>query len=429
MTKLLILIVVVLGILAVAQLARVYELTSRLRGKREEDISPADNRMNATLMWIFPFAYFGFFLWLVLAYKDKMLPLAASEQGVETDWLMNFNWIILIVVFVLTNVLLFFFAGKYVFSKDRRAFWQPHDNKLELLWTIVPAAVLAVIIIYGLNSWNKITAPASPDAQVVELYAKQFDWTARYPGADGVLGATDFRLINATNPLGIVTAASIETRLAELEVEKRTADSLLHHAILPDEKVAELEERVGYLGRMSMRVRNLRTVMEQDIKAQGEASKYVHGADDVVTKDFMLPVHKEVQILIRSQDIIHSAFIPHLRVQMNAVPGMTTQIKVVPTITSDSMRTHVMHDPEFNFILLCNKICGASHYNMQMPLMVTTAAEFDAWVAEANKKPFESAPVAEAAPTVAVGDTVLVQTDTSNVAVVVTALGNGSTTH
>ncbi len=429
MTKLLILIVVVLGILAIAQLARVYELTSRLRGKREEEISTADNRMNATLMLVFLVAYFAFFLWLILAYKEHMLPLAASEQGVETDWLMNFNWAILAVAFAITNVLLFFFAFKYVYNKDRRAFWQPHNNKLELIWTIVPAAVLAVIIIYGLNSWNKITAPASPDAQVVELYAKQFDWTARYPGADGMLGATDFRLINGTNPLGIVTEASIETRLAELEVEKQAADSLLHHSILPDDKVAELEDRVGYLGRMSMRVRNLRTVMEQDIKANGEASTYLHGSDDVVTKDFMLPVHKEVLILIRSQDVLHSAFIPHLRVQMNAVPGMTTQIKVVPTITSDSMRTHVMHDENFNFILLCNKICGASHYNMQMPLMVVSSADFDAWATKSQEKPFEGAPAAEApAAAVAVGDTVFMQTDTSNVAVVVTS-ANGSTTH
>ena len=89
-----------------------------------------------------------------------MLPLAASEQGVETDWLMNFNWVLLGIAFVITNVLLFYFAFKYVYSKDRRSFWQPHNNKLELIWTIVPAAVLAVIIIYGLNSWNKITAPA-----------------------------------------------------------------------------------------------------------------------------------------------------------------------------------------------------------------------------------------------------------------------------
>ncbi|MCC6937300.1 MAG: cytochrome c oxidase subunit II [Flavobacteriales bacterium] len=390
MSKLLILIVVLVGALAVAQVARVYELTSRLRGKREEDISPADNRMNARLMWAFLVAYFAFFIWLIVAYKDKMLPVAASTQGVETDWLMNFNWAILAVMFVVTNVLLFFFAGKYVYSKDRRAFWFPHNNKLELLWTIVPAAVLAVIIIYGLNSWNNITSPASPDAVVVELYAKQFDWTARYPGQDGRMGATDYRLINGDNPLGIVTAKSIATRLAEIDTEIAEEEARLQ-GVLPDDKVAEIEDHIGYLGRMASRIVNLRVVMEQDIKENGEASTYLHGADDVVTKDFVLPVHKEVDILIRARDVIHSAYMPHLRIQMNAVPGMTTHMKVTPTITTDSMRTHVMHDEAFDFILLCNKICGASHFNMQMPLTVVTASEFTAWVAEANKKPFEPA--------------------------------------
>lgn len=396
MTKLLILIVVVLAVLAVAQLARVYELTSKLRGKREEDISPADNRMNATLMWIFPVLYFGFFIWLVAKYGDKMLPLAASTQGEETDALLNFNWWIIIPVFFLTNTLLFYFAGKYVFSKDRRAHWYPHNNKLELLWTVVPAAVLFVIIIYGLTTWQEITSPAGPDAVEVELYAKQFDWTARYPGADGMLGATDYRLINGENPLGIVTARTIEARLAEIAQEKAEVKAQLE-TVLPDDKVQELEHRLGYLDRMAGRIVNLRMVMEQDIKAKGAASTYLHGADDVVTKDFYLPVRKEANLLIRSRDIIHSAYIPHLRIQMNAVPGMTTMMKVVPTITTDSMRTHVMNDEKFDFILLCNKICGASHYNMQMPLTVVPATDFDAWVAEANKKPFE-APAAPAAP-------------------------------
>lgn len=414
MTKLLILIVVVLGILAVAQLARVYELTSKLRGKREEDITPADNRMNAMLMWLFPFAYFGFFLWLVLAYGDKMLPVAASTQGADTDALLDFNWWILISVFIITNTLLFFYAGKYVYDKNRKAFWQPHNNKLELAWTIAPAIVLFVIIIYGLTTWQHITAPAGPDAVHVELYAKQFDWTARYPGQDGMLGATDYRLINGENPLGIVTEKALAARMAEIEKEKAEAMASLDQ-VLPESKVAEIEHRIEYLDRMAARLVNLRMVMEQDIKTNGDASAYLHGADDVVTKDFHLPVNKESNILIRSRDIIHSAFIPHLRIQMNAVPGMTTSMKVVPTITTDSMRTipEVMRQVEeinalrqkqgkeayvFDFILLCNKICGASHYNMQMPLIVTSAAEFDAWVAEANKKPFEGSDEA-AAPT------------------------------
>jgi cytochrome c oxidase subunit 2 len=403
MTKLLILIVVVLGILAVAQLARVYELTSKLRGKREEEISDGDNRMNATLMWLFPIAYFGFFLWLVLRYKDKMLPVAASTQGVDTDALLDFNWWILIITFVFTNILLFYFAGKYVFSKDRKAFWYPHNNKLELLWTVVPAAVLAVIIIYGLNTWQNITSPASPDAMSVELYAKQFDWTARYPGNDGMLGATDYRLISGENPLGIVTAGTITKRLEEIAQEKADAQKELAQ-IIPDDRRAELEHRLGYLDRIAARIVNLRMVMEQDIKANGQASSYLHGADDVVTKDFYLPKGRETKLVIRSRDIIHSAYIPHLRVQMNAVPGMTTTMKVTPTITTDSMRAFVMNDEKFDFILLCNKICGSAHYNMQMPLTVTAAADFDAWLAETNKKPFEApAEPAPAAPAAAEG--------------------------
>lgn len=397
MIKLLILLVVVLGAVAIAQLARVYELTARLRNKREEDISPADNRMNGRLMWVFLVAYFAFFAWLVSAYGDKMLPVAASEHGVETDELLNFNWVILIIAFVLTNVLLFVFAGKYIHSTERRAFWQPHNNRLELVWTVIPAAVLAVIIIMGLNSWNKITAPASPDAVQVELYAKQFDWTARYPGADGILGATDFRLINGTNPLGIVTNESIAQRMNELDAQVAEIDSLLANTIMADGKRDEMTEQVERLRRTQSRIINLRTVMELDIKEKGEASQYLHGADDIVTKDFYLPVRKEAKILIRSRDVIHSAYIPHLRSQMNAVPGITTTMKMVPTITTDSMRTHVMNDESFDFILLCNKICGASHYNMQMPLTVTNATDFDAWMVEQMKKPFQ-APAASAAP-------------------------------
>lgn len=399
MTKLLILLVIVLGVLAIAQLARVYELTSRLRGKREEDISPADNRMNARLMWVFLIAYFGFFLWLVVAYGDKMLPVSASQHGVDTDWLMDFNWVILLIPFVLTNALLFGFAAKYVYSKDRRSYWQPHNNKLELIWTVIPAAVLAVIIIYGLNTWNQITSPPSPDAVVVELYAKQFDWTARYPGADEQLGATDFRLINGTNPLGIVTRESVAERLAEMDGEIAVLQGTLANAILPDDKMADLKDQMERIQRHKARILNLRTVMEMDIESNGAASLYLAGGDDVVIKEFVLPLRQEVQILIRSRDVIHSAYIPHMRSQMNAVPGLTTQMKMVPIISTDSMRTHVMKDQAFDFILLCNKICGSSHYNMQMPLTVVTAGEYDVWYAEAMKKPFTApAGTKEAAP-------------------------------
>ncbi len=381
MMKLLIVLVLVLGILAIAQLVRVYELTSRLRGKREEDISASDNRMNARLMWLFPFFYFAFFLWLVVKYKNEMLPISASEHGVGYDQLMDFNWYILISVFLLTNILLFYFSGKYVFNKERRAYWQPHNNKLELLWTVVPAAVLAVIIIYGLTSWNRMMSPATPEALQVEVYGKQFDWTVRYPGRDGVLGATDYRLINAENPLGIVTPKSISTRLEELRTAVAEHEEVLATAILAPKRREEMVRELESLRRMQQRIVNLHTLMEQDIAEMGNSSLYLAGADDIVTKDFLLPVDHEALMLIRSRDVIHSVYVPHMRLQMNAVPGMTTMFKFVPTITTDSMRT-VMNNESFDYVMLCNKICGASHYNMQMPMVIVPKAEYDTWYAE-----------------------------------------------
>ena len=182
----------------------------------------------------------------------------------------------------------------------------------------------------------------------------------------------------------------------------------MEHSVLPDDKAHELHHHAEHLRSNAARIINLRTVMELDITEKGAASIYLHGADDIVTKDFHLPVHKQVNLLIRSQDVIHSVFIPHLRAQMNAVPGMTTVIAMVPTITTDSMRTHVMHDETFDFIVMCNKICGASHYNMQMPLIVTEAGDYDTWMTEQMTKPFQASAVPPATPGAVPMDTVAV---------------------
>lgn len=423
---LLVLLVIALGIIAVTQMARVYEITSKLRGKKEEEISPAANRSNGQAFWIFCVAYYAFFFWLYFAYGDKLLPPSASEHGVVLDDLMTLNWWILFIMFFFTNTLLFYFAGKYYFRKDRVAKWYPHNNKLELAWTVAPAIFLAVIVITGLNAWQDITAPAVKGTPEVELYAKQFDWTARYPGKDGVLGATDFRLINDNNPLGIVTEKSIATRMGELQAQKETLlkSATDGAAVLPADKLTELQNQANKVSREMDRIVNLRTMMQQDIAKYGAASKYASGADDVVIKEFHLPVHEEVNLVIRSRDIIHSMFLPHMRAQMNAVPGQTTAFKMVPTITTDSMRLVTKND-KFNYILLCNKICGASHYNMQMDLIVEKKAAYDAWVADINKKGFETAEAAaEPAPAATSDSTAVVVKDSTVVAVVASPGGN-----
>ena len=380
MTTLLILAVLVLGFMVALRLSRVAELTAKLRGEREEHIPEHENRLSGRLMWAFGVAYFAFLIWIPVHYHHMVLPPPASTQGVWIETMLHFNWIMLSIVFVGTNTALFWFAGKYYHRPGKKAYWYPHNNRLELLWTVVPAFVLVCVIIYGLVIWEKITAAPEPGTMEVEVYAKQFDWTFRYPGKDGQLGATDFRLINGDNLLGVVTRTTITKRLAELhdQMLQEKADRDAQAEILPQDLKDEKDEHIAHLGRMSKGIMDLRTLMEQDIADNGNNSTYLHGGDDKITKEFHLPVDMPVELVIRSQDVIHSVYLPHMRAQMNAVPGMVTRMHLVPSITTDSMRT-ITGNPDFDYILMCNKVCGISHYNMQAPLTVESAGAFKVW--------------------------------------------------
>ena len=101
--KLIIVLVILFGIVALAQLMRVYELSAKLRNKKEEEVSLSDNKMNATFMLLFMFIFYGGFIWLMWKYGSGGLGLAATEHGVETDWLLMLNFWLIIVVFFITN--------------------------------------------------------------------------------------------------------------------------------------------------------------------------------------------------------------------------------------------------------------------------------------------------------------------------------------
>jgi len=372
MEKLLIVLVIVLAVIGIAQITRVYKLSSELRKKREEDISPTTNRVNANLLFVFMFLMFGFFIWHIVEYGDELLPVSASEHGVKVDNLLNFNWAIIIAVFFAVNFLLFYFAKKYAYDPNRKAFYLAHNNKLELIWTAIPSVVLMIIIVYGLSIWNQIMDEPAEDAVVIELYSKQFDWTARYPGEDGKLGEASFTLISPTNPLGLITDGVIDAKITDLNAEIADNQASIANEVLPDSKVNELEKEIGMRTRQKARVMNFK-----------ESSKdFTASYDDRIVKgEFHIPVNKEVSFQIRSRDVIHSAYMPHFRAQMNAVPGMTTRFNFKPTITTDSMRT-VVDDEDFNYVLLCNKVCGSAHYNMQMNIVVETEEKYQEWLSQ-----------------------------------------------
>lgn len=377
--KLIVLVVIVLAVIAVAQLMRVYDLSAKLKGHKEEDINIKTNNINAGLMLVFMAIFFGSLFYMLFKYGNGMLPEAASEHGQDVDWLFNMNWVIVFAVYFSTNALLFVFAYKYSYHPDRKAYYFPHDNKLELIWTVVPAVALAFIIIFGLMTWNKITGAASDDAVVVELYAKQFDFTARYSGEDNKLGYADYKLINGTNPLGVVTEDNIATRIEEIDQLIADNQNTLNGldsgtTILSAANAIKYQAEMEKMGRIKERI----IVMQESLNEE----VYQMSNDDYTAKSALYLIKdQEYQFIFRSQDVIHSAYFPHFRAQMNCVPGMRTKLKFKPIFTTAEMKEKT-GNPDFEYILLCNKICGASHSQMNMPVIVGTAEEFEAWKAD-----------------------------------------------
>jgi len=368
MITFLVVLVVVLAAIAIAKLSRVYELTSELRENKEEEIDVKDNKFNGRMMLLFMVFLFSFFAWQIYKFAPSMLPESASEHGVALDELLNFNWWIIIIVFILTHILLFWYCYKYYYRPDRKAAWFPHNNKLEMVWTVVPAVVLAVIIIYGLKVWNEIMVDPEEEDFVVELYSKQFDWTARYTGDDNTLGSADFNLISGTNPLGIFTKEAVAEKVIELDgiiaqLKKDTAEKVLH-----ENTIEEIGDKIARLTRHRNRAERLGKINMTD------------GADDITVKgEFHLPVGKIVKFVFRSQDVIHSAFMPHFRAQMNTVPGMVTSFTMKPILTTVEMREK-LGDENFTYMLMCNKICGATHFNMKMDIIIESEEEFNTWL-------------------------------------------------
>ena len=344
MTSLLVIFVLVLIGIAVWQLTKIFDLTQV--GETTDDsgvASDRDNSINGYLMFGFLGFIYLFTIYSLYAWGEFVLGTPASEHGVEVDNLMEISMWLIFFVQTVTQFLLHYYSFKYRGKEGRKALYFADNNKLEAVWTIIPVIVLAVLILYGLYTWNQIMYyDEDEDVMYVELYAKQFGWEARYAGDDNTLGKANVRYIEGINTLGV-----------------------------------DVEDPAGQ--------------------------------DDKVVQELHLPKGKKVVFKIRSQDVLHSAYMPHFRAQMNCVPGMVTQFAFIPTVTTADMRQdeaivakvnkinkirtdkskdlvangQAALDPyTFDYLLLCNKICGASHYNMQMKIVVDTPADFKKWLAE-----------------------------------------------
>lgn len=374
MTSLLVIIVLILLAVAVWQLTKIFDLTQvGLHANNTQVANNQDNKVQGYLMFAFIAFFYIFMIYGLIVWGPLVLDNPASEHGQDVDFLMDITWILIFIVQFITQLLLHYFAFKYRGTKEGKALYFADNNKLELVWSTIPAVVLAGLILYGLYAWTNIMFVNEQEEEVVviELYAKQFGWEARYAGEDNVLGKANVRYIEGINTLGVDMA---------------------------------------------------------DPNAQ----------DDKMATELVLPKGKKVLFKMRSQDVLHSAYMPHFRAQMNCVPGMVTQFAFVPSLTTEEYRVipkivdKVAHinklrtkksnelaaegkvglDPyEFDYILLCNKICGASHYNMQMKITVVSPEDYKTWLADkptmAQQKKDAMVPAETVAPDTATDSTMV----------------------
>lgn len=424
MNSLLILIAVVAGVAAIIQLVRLNETASALRKeKTEEIVTDEENNFMAWGFLIFMFAYFGFVIWLMAEYGFGGLGPAASEHGEDLDWLLRLNYWIILPVFFLTNALLFIFSFKYKYNKNRRATYFSHSNKLELIWTVVPSTALAVIIFMGLKTWVNImfTAPEEGNPMVIEAYAEQFQWTFRLSGENNKLGDADYKLIcpaieyvdehgntvkYAGNPMGVVSKEAVIAKLAHIDQLVATLNSDLENAMgangeyfESDEVINDKLEQIDVLNTLKYRIESgIWPTVENDSSSANQ-----NGFDDVyVPSDLYLIKGRPVTFKFRSKDVIHSAWFPHFRAQMNCVPGMQTSFTFTPKYTTAEFATipevqahykdineihtemleslgEEVETVDFNFYLICNKICGAGHHNMKRKIIVVEEGEYEKW--------------------------------------------------
>jgi cytochrome c oxidase subunit 2 len=316
-----------LGFLITFQIAKASEYVSVLKG--EKKTFEQNNKVNAFLLILFLVGgLIGVYLCNEL-FKGKILGEAASDHGEKIDKMMHLTIIITGSVFFLTQVLLFWFAFKYQYSEKRKALYQPHNNTLEVIWTVIPAIFLTVLVGYGLFYWFKITGDPPKDAMVVEVTGKQFNWIYRYPGNDGVFGR---------------------------KVYKNISDK-------DDNSLGLIWEDVPALN------------LKMDKAAQ----------DDIITDKLMLVAGKPVKLIIGSRDVIHDVGLVHFRMKMDAVPGTPTTMWFTPKYTTRQMK-EITKNPDFVYEISCDQMCGKGHFNMKGQMEVVTQEVFDAWLSMQRPK-------------------------------------------
>lgn len=337
MTGLLVILSIILIAIIAVQIGKVSELAAKIRG--EEEMQDIVNRRQSVYMVLFMVVFLVGCAVSGVYYKNYYMGFGpwqpASAHGKVLDDMFKVTLFLTGIVFVITQILLFWFAFKYRARKGAKALFLPHNDKLEVFWTIVPAVVMTFLVVGGLDAWNEVMADVKDGEDYMEIEATgfQFGWNLRYPGPDGQLGAKNFRLISGSNPLG-----------QDWKDEKNLDDFHPGEIVLPKGK--------------KVRVR----ITSQD-----------------VLHNFYLP-HFRVKMDAVPGMPTYFIFTPtktttEFREELRNYPEFN-----VPADPKDP--TSKMLWEVFDFELACAELCGRSHFSMRRLVRIVEPEEYDVWAAQ-----------------------------------------------
>ena len=246
--------------------------------------------------------------------KTWWLPAGAAAAAGWIDHQFALTFVIMGIVFVAAQVSLGYIVWRYRETPKSPPVQYSHGNTtLEIMWTALTAVLFIGLNLMGSSVWASQRFDAAEAGAVqVEATGMQFAWYFRYPGPDGKYGPTNPKLIDPS---------------------------------------AGGEAAVG-------------------LNTSDPAAK-----DDVVTGTMYLPVDREIDLSLRSVDVIHDLFVPSLRFKQDAVPGLNIHMHFRPTQIGE-------------YEIACAELCGLGHYKMHGMVHVVSQEDFDKWLAarEAEKQ-------------------------------------------
>lgn len=308
---------IVLTVMVVSKTQAILKGLTKSEVEESEYLGAPDKFNSANGVGLFAFWIISIvgIVWSFIAYKKDFLPEASSVHGKETDYWFWVSMIVIMIGFFIVNTFLFLFSYLYRHNKNRKVTFYTHNNNLEIIWTTVPAIVMAGLVFSGLRVWTKITSEAPANAEQIDIMGKQFGWTVRYAGVDdNKFGKYNYKLMDDAggNPMGV------------------------------------------------------------DFSDPNSFDDFANASE------MHIPKGKPVLLKIRARDVLHSVFIPHMRVKMDAVPGMPTKFWFVADKSTEEMRSE-LGKPEFNYEIACTEICGRSHFGMKLLLVVDEPADYEKW--------------------------------------------------